>query len=142
MLFAVPQFSAMFFLAIDPKQAVIWGIVALMALLWIVFLFIAVRYFNWWLRAMMAGANIPLIALIGMKLRRSPVDQIVRLRIMAVQAGLAVSTRQIESALLQGADAERAVLAMMRARDLGKEMTWDEVLAADTNERLQEKLNE
>ena len=63
--------------------------------------------------------------------------ELVRLKIMAVQADLSVSTRQIEVSVMQGVDAERAVLAMIRAREIGKEVTWQEAIAEDANERLQ-----
>ena len=66
--------------------------------------------------------------------------ELVRLKIMAVQAGLSISTHKMEGALLQGADVERAVLVMIRAQKIGKEVTWQEVIAEDANERLRKKL--
>ena len=49
--------------------------------------------------------------------------ELVRLKIMAVQTELAGD--------------RRAVLAMIRAREIGKEVTWQEAIAEDANERLQ-----
>ena len=54
--------------------------------------------------------------------------ELVRLKIMAVQTELAGD--------------RRAVLAMIRAREIGKEVTWQEVIAGDANERLRKKLYE
>ena len=34
---------------------------------------------------------------------------------------------------------ERAVLAMIRAKELGKEITWEDLLSTDINERLFEQ---
>ena len=52
--------------------------------------------------------------------------ELVRLKIMSVQPNLPVSMRQFEVPVMQGADVERAVLAMIRAREIGKEVTWQE----------------
>ena len=98
-----------------------------------------VRLFNLWLRAFLARANISLLSLISMKLRHSPIKAIVRWKIMAAQAGVTISTQQLESAALQGVDVERAVLVMIRARQTGQEIEWSDVIARDTDERLNER---
>jgi hypothetical protein len=46
----------------------------------------------------------------------------------------------LERAYLTGADVERAVLAMVRAKETGKPVAWDDVIQADRDERLDEAL--
>lgn len=107
---------------------VVFGIILLVALSMIV---VFARYFRLWLQAFLARAPIPFFQLIGMKLRRSPVADIVRLRIMAVQGGVDIPTHEIERAYLQGADAERAVRAMIRAKETSQNVTWEELISTD-----------
>jgi uncharacterized protein YqfA (UPF0365 family) len=115
------------------------ALIMLLVFLWVFVLFL--RLFRPWVRAYLANAHVPLVELIGMVLRRTPMQEIVRLKIMAVQSGLSITTAQIESAFLQGADVERAILALIRARDTGvTDLTWENVISTDADERLKQKL--
>lgn len=124
----------------NPAQLLLLVGAGIMLLVGLLFVLVFARLFNLWMQAFLAGANISLMDLLGMMLRRTPMKQAVRLKIMAVQAGLGITTAQIESALLTGADVERAVLAMIRARDAGQEITWEEVVSEDSSQRLRKKL--
>ena len=60
-----------------------------------------------------------------------------RLKVMAVQSGIDIPTHELERASLRGADVERAVLAMIRAKEIGgEEVAWEQVMSADVLERL------
>ncbi|MBD3676392.1 MAG: flotillin-like FloA family protein [Planctomycetaceae bacterium] len=74
----------------------------------------------------LAGAQITLIQLVGMKLRRSPVKYLCELYIMASQAGLKIKLYQIESAYRAGADVELAIRAMIKASRIGQNLSWEE----------------
>lgn len=119
-----------------------WGAIAIAGVTVLVTILFAVafaRTFCLWFQAFMSGANITLLSLVSMKMRRAPVKDIVRWKIMATQAGVTVTTRQLEAAALQGVDVERAVLAMIRAKQNGQQVTWEEVIATDTDQRLRER---
>jgi uncharacterized protein YqfA (UPF0365 family) len=73
-----------------------------------------------------------------MRLRNVPLQEVVRLRIMAVQAGVPLTAAQLESAWLQGANVERAVLAMIRANETGQRVTWEDLLNTDAALRVEE----
>jgi uncharacterized protein YqfA (UPF0365 family) len=118
-------------LAQNAPPLVMWIIVGLMLLVMLSMVVVFARFFRLWLQAYLARANIPFPQLIAMKLRKSPVDDIVRLKIMAVQSGVDIPTHEIERAYLQGADAERAVRAMIRAKETGRNVTWEELLSTD-----------
>jgi uncharacterized protein YqfA (UPF0365 family) len=125
---------------LKPEQYIVVGILVLVALVGLVFCIVFARLFSLWLQSFLSGARISFLNLILMMLRRTPAKQVVRAKIMAVQSGLAIPTHDIESAILQGADVERAVLAMIRARDIGQEVTWKEIISLDATERLKKKL--
>lgn len=92
-----------------------------------------------WLQSLFAGAPVSLRDLLSMRLRKIPPQEVVRQRIMAVQAGVPLTTAQLESAWLRGANVDRAVLAMIRANETGQEITWEELLTADSSQRLDER---
>jgi len=93
-----------------------------------------------WLRAFLSGAPVTVWELLGMMLRRSPMKDIVGWRIRAAQLGLPVTTAQLESAHLQGVRVERAILAMAQAKEVGKDVGWEDILSADREGRLKELL--
>lgn len=89
-------------------------------------------YFPLWLRAYVSGADIPLISLILMSLRKIDPRVIVRARIMAVRAGLlGVSTKAIEVQYLAGGNVDRVVLALIAADRARVELDWDTASAID-----------
>lgn len=88
-----------------------------------------------WLQSFMAGAPVSLVELVAMRLRKIPLREAVRLRIMAVQSGVPLTTGQLQTAYLRGADVERSVLALIRAKETGQHVTWDELMSCDTTLR-------
>ena len=93
------------------------------------------RLFDLWLRSFLAGAPVSVVELLAMRLRKIPPREIVRLRIMAVQSGVPLTTAQLQSAYLRGADVERSVLAFIRAKETGQQVTWEELLSTDLDRR-------
>lgn len=79
-------------------------------------------------------------SIIGMRLRRIPVGTVLRFLIMARHAGVDISCHEMESAYLQGVDLEKVTLAMIHAEREGKHMLFRELVEADLEDRLAEKL--
>ncbi|MFN5077809.1 MAG: flotillin-like protein FloA [Planctomyces sp.] len=90
------------------------------------------RYFSLWLQAYLTGTRLSLLSLILMSLRKIDPAQIVRCRIMAVQAGLdAVSTDAMEAQYLAGGNVERVTSALIIANRAGIALNWDTAAAVD-----------
>lgn len=90
------------------------------------------RYFSLWLQAYLTGTRLSLLSLILMSLRKIDPAQIVRCRIMAVQAGLdAVSTDAMEAQYLAGGNVERVTSALIIANRAGINLNWDTAAAVD-----------
>ena len=90
------------------------------------------RYFSLWLQAYLTGTRLSLLSLILMSLRKIDPAQIVRCRIMAVQAGLdAVSTDAMEAQYLTGGNVERVTSALIIANRAGIALNWDTAAAVD-----------
>src|SRR5262245_44235910 len=82
--------------------------VALLALLLLIFLFIFIRYANLYVQSVLAHAGVGLMDMFAMSLRKVNPAQIVKARIMLVQAKIAdVDRRDLEAHLLAGGRVER-----------------------------------
>ena len=83
---------------------------------------------------------VSVFSIIGMRLRRIPIGTVLRFLIMARHAGVDISCREMESACLQGVDREKVTLAMIHAKREGKDIPLQDLVEADLEDRLAEKL--
>ncbi len=105
----------------------------------LVFLVVAFTFLPW-IQAYLSGTPVSMLSIIGMRLRRIPVKPVLHFLIMARQAGANISCNEMESAYLQGVDLEKVTLAMIHAQRKGKNMLFQEIVEADLEGRLAEKL--
>ncbi len=89
--------------------AVIAGVIA------IILLFVVFSYLNLWLQALVSNARVGLFNIIFMRLRKVPPKLIVESKIMAVKAGIDVSSDELESHYLAGGNVSRVVQALIAA---------------------------
>lgn len=101
----------------------------------------AAKVFTPWLQAFLAGIPISVIQIVGMRLRKVDVRLVVRSLIMATQAGVPVPSIEMERAYLLGVDLEKITLALIHADREGKESTFQQLVDADLENRLHEKLD-
>jgi len=92
-----------------------WVLIGLVLLVGVVIFLVILRYLGLWVRCIMTKAGIGLIDLIGMSLRKVSPNVIVSTKIMAVQAGIPVQTRDLESHYLAGGNAPKVVRALIAA---------------------------
>lgn len=101
------------------------------AILVLIFLILFAKYFNLWLRAFVTRAKIGPAALVFMSLRKVNPNVIVDAKIMAVQAGLAVTTEAMEAHYLAGGNVRRIVQAMIAAHRARIALDWDTAASID-----------
>ena len=77
---------------------------------------------------------------VGMRFRETDVKAVVQALVMARQAGVPLSAREVERAYLQGVDLEKMALAFIRAEKDGMDLTFEQLVEADLGNRLKEKL--
>ena len=85
----------------------------------IIFLAIFSRYFWLWIQAVMTGAKVTVIDLLGMLFRRVDARTIVRSKIMAVQAGIKdedLTTKSLEAHYLARGNVPLVIRALVAAR--------------------------
>ncbi len=93
-----------------------------------------------WLQAFLSGTPVSALDVLGMRLRRTDVNQVLRSLIMANQAGVTLTAREAERALLRGADLEKLTLALIEGRRQGQELVFEDLVEADMAGRLAEML--
>ena len=89
---------------------VIWGIVAVFALVLLIWAF---NFLSIFIRAAFSGAPVGFFELIALKLRKVPVGMVVDARITAVKSGLNLSIDDLSTHYLAGGNVEMVVLALI-----------------------------
>jgi uncharacterized protein YqfA (UPF0365 family) len=99
----------------------------------IVFVLICIflYFFKVWIRALASGARVKIGSLIGMKLRKVSPLVIVDGRIMAVKAGLDVSTNDLETHYLAGGNVNKVIRALIAADKANIELSFKRAAAID-----------
>ncbi|HUY89697.1 MAG TPA: flotillin-like protein FloA [Pirellulales bacterium] len=94
-------------------------------------------YGGLWFQGYMSGAQISLLALIGMSLRQVDAQLVMRARIMAKQAGIGddpasgVSTRRLEAHYLAGGNVAGVIKAIIAAHRADIDLEFDRAAAID-----------
>ena len=93
-----------------------------------------------WLQSCLSGAPVMILDLIGMKLRRTDAKAVIQAMIVAKQGGVEIPWREMEKAWVQGAHLEKVTLAMIQATNQGLDLTFQDLVEADLEDRLADKL--
>ena len=84
-----------------------------------------------WVRALMSGARVPILALVGMKLRRVPPSLIVDARIRLTKAGLSLSTDLLEAHYLAGGNVINVVQGLIASDKANIDLSFQKAAAID-----------
>ncbi len=90
-----------------------------------------ITFFRLWIRAWLSGAQVGLFSLVGMSLRKVNPGVIVDSRIMAVKAGLFISTNDLETHYLAGGKVLRVVQALIAATKANIDLSFKQATAID-----------
>lgn len=110
---------------------------ALSAIILFVFVLILFSYGRLWLRAFASRAQVRMVDLIGMTLRKVQSRTIVDAKIMAMQAGiethpeLGITTRRLEAHYLAGGNVPRVINAVIAAQRADIDLDFDRAAAID-----------
>jgi len=113
----------------NPARAIGW----FLAIFFLIYLLNILRLMpvSLWVKARNAGVKVGMIDLMGMRMRRTPPAKIVLPYIRAIQAGLNLNVRQLESHYLVGGNAENVVDAMIEAGRTGSPLPFERAAAVD-----------
>jgi uncharacterized protein YqfA (UPF0365 family) len=105
------------------------GGVALLFVL--IFLVIFFSFMRLWIQSYLTGARIGLLDLLGMKLRNVDYAMVVRQKIALVQAGVKLSTQEMEAHYLARGNVPKVATAVIAAHKAGMDMPWRVAAAID-----------
>ena len=89
------------------------------------------QFLGIYVRALVSGARVSMLELIGMRLRKVNALVIVNSRIQAIRAGLNINQAEMESHLLAGGDVPRVITAMIAANKANIPLDWKTATAID-----------
>jgi uncharacterized protein YqfA (UPF0365 family) len=97
----------------------------------LIFLALVIKFFRLWLQAKLCRADVKFSELIGMWLRKVDIKTIVLSKITAVQAGLSLTTQDLESHFLAGGRVPNVVRALIAANRANIDLTLKTATAID-----------
>ncbi len=110
----------------------IWIVVTIFIVIIMLVIFgVLFQFLGLYVRALVSGARVSLLDLIGMRLRKVNATAIVNSRIQASRAGIDVSTPEMESHVLAGGDVQRVINAMIAANKASIDLSWQTATAID-----------
>ncbi len=115
----------------SPGKVVMMVISVIFLIVVLVLVLLVASFFKLWLQAWLSKAEVKFSELIGMWLRKVNYRSIVLSKITAVQAGLTLSTRDLESHYLAGGDVPRVVRALVAANRANIELSFKTATAID-----------
>src|SRR5262245_33185850 len=95
------------------------------------FLVIFFSFLRLWIQCLLTGAKIGIWDLVGMKLRNVDYGMIVRMKIALVQAGVKVSTPEMEAHYLARGNVPKVATAVIAAHKAGMDLPWRVAAAID-----------
>ncbi|HEY7155439.1 MAG TPA: flotillin-like FloA family protein, partial [Gemmataceae bacterium] len=101
------------------------------ALAGIVVLFVFFSFVQLWIQCLLTGARIGILDMIRMKLCKVDYAMVVRQKIALVQAGVKVSTQEMEAHYLSRGNVQRVAGAVIAAHKAGMDLPWRVAAAID-----------
>jgi len=99
----------------EPGKVIGVALLVILILAGVILFLLFVKFFRLWLQAKLSRADVKFSELIGMWLRKVDTRTIVLSKITAIQAGLTVTTRNLESHYLAGGRVPNVVRALVAA---------------------------
>ena len=111
--------------------AVVIVVCGVILLVGVFFLIIFFSFLRLWIQCLLTGARISIWDLVGMKLRNVDYPMIVRQKIALVQAGVKVSTQEMEAHYLSRGNVPKTATAVIAAHKAGMDLPWRTAAAID-----------
>jgi len=115
----------------NPVEVVGIALLVIVILVAFVFLMLFLKFFRLWLQAKLSRADVKFSELIGMWLRKVDIKTIVLSKITAIQAGLTLTTRDLESHFLAGGRVPNVVRALIAANRANIDLSLQTATAID-----------
>ena len=119
--------------AVDPDigTVILIVVVGVGLLVGLIALFVFFNFFQLWIQSFLTGARIGIVDMIRMKLCKVDYAMIVRQKIALVQAGVKVSTQEMEAHVLSRGNVPKVAAAVIAAHKAGLDLKWSIAAAID-----------
>jgi len=114
-----------------PVRVLVIALGIICGILVLVFFLLFVKFFRLWIQAFFAHAEVKMSELIGMWLRKVDPRTIVISKITAIQAGLTLTTKDLESHYLAGGRVPNVVRALIAANRANIDLSFGTATAID-----------
>jgi uncharacterized protein YqfA (UPF0365 family) len=125
------ELTSKILIAGEPAKVIGTAVLVILILVAVILFLVFLAFFRLWLQAKLSRADVKFSELIGMWLRRVPRGTIVLSKITAIQAGLNVTTRDLESHYLAGGRVENVVRALIAANRANIDLSLKTATAID-----------
>ena len=115
----------------EPQKVVLTALVVIVVIVGLVLFLLFLKFFRLWLQARLSRADVKFSELIGMWLRKVDTRTMVLSKITAIQAGLTLTTRDLESHYLAGGNVPRVVRALIAANRANIDLSLQTATAID-----------
>ncbi len=115
----------------NPVRLIGVAVVVILIFVGLAFFLLFLKFFRLWLQAKLSRADVKFSELVGMWLRKVDTRVIVISKITAIQAGLSVTTRDLESHYLAGGRVPNVVRALIAANRANIDLTLKTATAID-----------
>ena len=115
----------------NPVEVIGIALLVIVILVAFVFLMLFLKFFRLWLQAKLSRADVKFSELIGMWLRKVDIKTIVLSKITGIQAGLTLTTRDLESHFLAGGRVPNVVRALVAANRANIDLSLQTATAID-----------
>lgn len=115
----------------NPAKVIGMTLLVILIIIAILFFLLFIKFFRLWLQAKLSRADVKFSELIGMWLRKVDTRIIVLSKITAIQAGLTLTTRDLESHYLAGGRVPNVVRALIAANRANIDLTLKTATAID-----------
>lgn len=106
-----------------------------LGLVLVVILFVMGQFINLYIQARVSNASVTLLEMIGMRLRKVDIREVVLARIRSVGAELEIPTHELERHFLNGGRVQNVVAAVIAAKTAGLSLDWETAKAIDLEGR-------
>ncbi len=125
------QVTNLILVAQDPMRIILLALLVIVVVAVLAMFMLFLKFFRLWLQAKLSRADVKFSELIGMWLRKVDTKTIVLSKITAIQAGLTLTTRDLESHYLAGGRVPNVVRALIAANRANIELTLKTATAID-----------
>jgi len=110
----------------------LWGLLGVVVIVGLILFAVLMQFFGLWLRAYFSNANVSMLDLIGMKLRKVDSTQVVNAKIQLVKSGIHdITVNDLESHYMAGGRVVNVSRAMIASNRAQLDLDWRKACAID-----------